>query len=218
MNDSQCMARLLASGVHDMRNVLAVIRESAGLAQDMAALAGAARPRGERLLAALTEVQSQILQGAALAEGMEFMAQAGGAENENAGPCDLARVCRIFCRMAARQARAAQMRLVSGENEEPVWAPVPPLEVLRSLLEIFDLCASVGGQVTLKFTAGRQQKAEGVIIEVVEGANADLALSALTGSPLLNGLRPGWQAVLMPWRDAGGRFFLSLAARDSESN
>lgn len=66
MNDSQCMARLLASGVHDMRNVLAVIRESAGLAQDMAALAGAALPRGERLLAALTEVQSQILQGAAL--------------------------------------------------------------------------------------------------------------------------------------------------------
>ena len=71
--------------------------------------------------------------------------------------------------------------------------------------------------MTLRFTAGRQQKAEGVIIEVVEGANADLALSALTGSPLLNGLRPGWQAVLMPWRDAGGRFFLSLAARDSES-
>ena len=109
------------------------------------------------------------------------------------------------------------MRLASGENEEPIWAPVPPLEVLRSLLEIFDLCASVGGQVTLRLTAGRQQKAEGVIIEVVEGANADLALSALTGSPLLNGLRPGWQAVLMPWRDAGGRFFLSLAARDSES-
>lgn len=30
MNESQCMARLLASAVHDMRNVLAVIRESAG--------------------------------------------------------------------------------------------------------------------------------------------------------------------------------------------
>ena len=56
-----------------------------------------------------------------------------------------------------------------------------------------------------------------MIIEVLEGVNADLALSALTGSPLLNGLRPGWQAVLMPWRDAGGRFFLSLAARDAES-
>ena len=36
MNTSQCTARLLASAVHDMRNVLAVIRESAGLAQDLA--------------------------------------------------------------------------------------------------------------------------------------------------------------------------------------
>ena len=30
MTDSQCMGRLLASATHDMRNVLAVIRESAG--------------------------------------------------------------------------------------------------------------------------------------------------------------------------------------------
>ena len=45
MNESQCMARLLASAVHDMRNVLAVIRESAGLAQDMVQLAaGADKP------------------------------------------------------------------------------------------------------------------------------------------------------------------------------
>ena len=35
MTDSQCMGRLLASATHDMRNVLAVIRESAGLAQDL---------------------------------------------------------------------------------------------------------------------------------------------------------------------------------------
>ena len=33
-----CMARLLASAVHDMRNILAVIRESAGLAQDLTSL------------------------------------------------------------------------------------------------------------------------------------------------------------------------------------
>ena len=51
MNTSQCTARLLASAVHDMRNVLAVIRESAGLAQDLAALAdsSAARTAGGAL-------------------------------------------------------------------------------------------------------------------------------------------------------------------------
>lgn len=218
MNDSQCTARLLASAVHDMRNVLAVIRESAGLAQDMVGLAAETLPKSERVFAALSEVQRQVAQGAALAEGMEYLAQAGGAESpESSGPCDLARVCRIFCRVAARRARAAQMRLICQESDEPVWAPVPALEVLRSLLEVFDLCASVGGQVELKLAAGRCRKTEGIVIEVRDGANRDLALSAMTGSPLLNGMRPGWQAALMPWRDSGQRFFLSLAARESEN-
>ena len=215
MNESQCMARLLASAVHDMRNVLAVIRESAGLAQDLATLAGGktvAAPGAERLSSALSEVQRSIIQGAALSEAMDFMAQAGGS----AGPCDLARVSRSFCLLAARQARAAQIQLTSGETEEPVWANVPPLAVLRSLLEVFDLCASVGGQVNLRLTAGRRQKEEGIIVEALEGANREMALAAMTGSPMLDGMRPGWRAVLMPWRDAGPRFFLSISACDSE--
>ena len=213
MNESQCMARLLASAVHDMRNVLAVIRESAGLAQDLAALAGGktvAAPGAERLSSALSEVQRSIIQGAALSEAMDFM------EPGSAGPCDLARVSRSFCLLAARQARAAQIQLTSGETEEPVWANVPPLAVLRSLLEVFDLCASVGGQVNLRLTAGRRQKEEGIIVEALEGANREMALAAMTGSPMLDGMRPGWRAVLMPWRDAGPRFFLSISACDSE--
>ena len=76
MNTSQCTARLLASAVHDMRNVLAVIRESAGLAQDLAAMADAPAARNvsgalagkQRLEAALAEAQRSVGQGAALAE------------------------------------------------------------------------------------------------------------------------------------------------------
>ena len=233
MNVSQCTAHLLASAVHDMRNVLAVIRESAGLAQDLAALASsspvssaggnaggsngpAAGP--QRLEAALAEVQRSVGQGAALAEAMDYLAQSGGAESgEHAGPCDLVRVCRSFCLLAARQARAAQIRLANGESAEPVWAAVPPMDVLRALLEIFDLCASVGGQVHLRFTAGRRQKEEGIVVEVLEGGNRELALAAMTGGPMLSGMRPGWRAALMPWREAEPRFFLSLSACDSDA-
>ena len=58
MTDSQCMGRLLASATHDMRNVLAVIRESAGLAQDMVQLAaGADKPADPRVIKALKEAQ-----------------------------------------------------------------------------------------------------------------------------------------------------------------
>ena len=113
MTDSQCMGRLLASATHDMRNVLAVIRESAGLAQDMVQLAaGADKPADPRVIKALKEAQQQILRGAALAECMEYLAQVSHSENENA-PCDLARVASTFCLMAARRARAVQMVLES---------------------------------------------------------------------------------------------------------
>ena len=50
----------------------------------------------------------------------------------------------------------------------------------------------------------------------MEGPNREMALSAMTGSPMLDGIRPGWRAVLMPWRDAGPKFFLSISACDSE--
>lgn len=126
MTDSQCMGRLLASATHDMRNVLAVIRESAGLAQDMVQLAaGADKPADPRVIKALKEAQQQILRGAALAECMEYLAQVSHSENENA-PCDLARVASTFCLMAARRARAVQMMLESADSEEPVWSAVPP--------------------------------------------------------------------------------------------
>ena len=65
-----------------MRNVLAVIRESAGLAQDLATLAGGktvAASGAERLSSALSEVQRSIIQGAALSEAMVTLAYSGVA-------------------------------------------------------------------------------------------------------------------------------------------
>ena len=55
-----------------------------------------------------------------------------------------------------------------------------------------------------------------LIVDAQEGPNREMALAAMTGSPMLDGIRPGWRAVLMPWREAGPRFFLSISACDSE--
>ncbi len=228
MNENPCMARLLASAVHDMRNILAVVRESAGLAQDIAAFAASQKASGDgaaapakgknRIAASLEEVQRAVQQGAALSEAMDYMAQAGGADGRNtSGPCDLTRACRSFQLLAARQARAVQMVLISGETEEPVWINVPALNVLCSLLEVFDLCAAVGGQVTLRFTAGRLHKHEGIIVDVLDGPNRDMVLAALTSAHMLSTMPPGWRAALMPWRDTGSRYFLSLVACETDN-
>lgn len=214
MKDVQCMGRLLASATHDMRNVLAVIRESAGLAADMIALAAekGGLEHGDRLAAAMREIQQQVIHGAELAEGMEYLAQAGVREDDaEAAPCDLARVTRLFCLMAARRARAVQMSMNWVDGDEPVWTEASVMDVWRSLLQLFDLCASVGGKVDLRLAAGVVRKQEGIIVEVTGGGNRDLVLSAMTGSPLLSDpLKPGWRARLTPWRDTGQRFFLSV--------
>ena len=123
MTDSQCMGRLLASATHDMRNVLAVIRESAGLAQDMVQLAaGADKPADPRVIKALKEAQQQILRGAALAECMEYLAQVSHSENENA-PCDLARVASTFCPAGPAPCRWC-WNLPTAKN--PYGPPCPP--------------------------------------------------------------------------------------------
>jgi hypothetical protein len=210
--------------VHDMRNILAVVRESTGLAQDIAGLVGTSRESGnaslgkERLRESLAEVQHAVRQAAALSEAMDYMAQAGGADTRNpAGPCDLVRVCRSFQLLAARQARSVQMPLKSGDTREPVWLNVPALVVLDALLELVDLCAAVGGQVTLCFTARRLQKKEGILVEVLDGPNREMVIAALTGVHMLSSTPSAWRAGLRPWHDSGSRYFLSIAESEVDS-
>ncbi|MBQ4567581.1 MAG: sensor histidine kinase [Desulfovibrio sp.] len=215
MSHTACMARLLASAVHDMRNILAVIRESAGLAQDITRFGDGSAASRKELEISLDEVRRQVVLAAQLAEGLEFMAQNGpprgslsqsGATGDKSNSCDLARVCRLFCRMAARQARAAQIRLECAENTEPVWMESRPMPVLHCLLDVLDSCVSVGGKVDLHLAATQQEGATGIAVRVSGGDNEALALSALTAC-----LRPIQGMTCARLLSTGpGTFFLVL--------
>lgn len=211
MSHNPCMARLLASAVHDMRNILAIIRESAGLAQDLAQLAKGGDSDRAELSSSLDEVRRQVLLAVQLAEGLEFIAQADMAGD--AASCDLARICSLFCRMAARQARAARIRLANGQCGEPVWAATPSMDVFQALLDVLDLCVSVGGKVELELAAGQQGGNPGIVLRVAGGDNAELALSAMTGSSAPGGRSGKRQANLLPGLGPGS-FFLAWQARE----
>lgn len=216
MNTAECMGRLMSSATHDMRNVLAVIRESAGLAQDMLHVSGTDLPGGRRLHTALEQVQEQVLRGAALAESMGNLAAcAPGCDDEdgeNAASCDVGRVIRDFCCMAARRGRACGLELTAHADADPVVAEAAALDIFRALLAVFDVCASVGGGVRLHFSPVRRGRGAGVMCEVErQGDNVDMVVSALTGCPLLTPDSNGWMARLVPWRDATARRFLLAA-------
>lgn len=222
MKDNMCISRLLASSLHDMRNVLAIIRESAGLAQDVSSLGGQAAGNAdgnrEILLSSLQSVQNSVVHGAALVEAMDDMAQLESQKNAPNPTCDLSRVCRSFCCMAARWARGVRIQLAAQESSEAVWAALPASAVYCALLDILDLCASVGGQVSLNFTAAHWNKKEGILVELVGGENLALVLAAMTGNPALESSAPDWQASLVSCHDAGQRFFLSLSAAGVAGN
>lgn len=211
MNEAECMGRLTASATHDLRNVLAAIRESVGLVQDILELPDPAG-RVDRMRKALRDVQQQVAHGAELAEGMAYLAQCG-AQGEGASAaetrCDLARVTRDFCRMAARRGKACALALEDMPPPEPILTDADPLEVFGALLGVFDACAAVGGGARVRLGAVRRGRATGILCEVdPEGTNVDMVISALTGCPLLHPENAGWAARLLPWRDAGARRFL----------
>ena len=84
MSDTTCLARLLSSAVHDLRNVLAVVRESSGLTADLLRLQEDV-PKRDRMLSALSEVQAQVARGALLASAMDLLAECGAAGKAGSG-------------------------------------------------------------------------------------------------------------------------------------
>ena len=71
MDRSECTSRLLASAMHELRNALAVIRESVGLASDVAriqargddAAGNISKEMKDRTVEGLEDVQRQVSRG-----------------------------------------------------------------------------------------------------------------------------------------------------------
>jgi hypothetical protein len=205
MNEKHCVQSLLASSTHDMRNVLAVIRESTGLVQDILRF-GDDLPNKERLLQALDEVQKQISKGALLTESVDCLAQ-NSTEHE-ASTCDGNKIAQAFCCMIARHAKAAHICCTATTAAQPVWINQHALTVLQSLLALFEHCAAAQGALNLHFKAARHEGKSGFYV-TAQGDAA--ALAALDTGANIQALPPHWATSLLPWREQDKqRFWLAL--------
>lgn len=220
--EDQSTARLLASSLHEMRNILAVIAESAGLARDVATFSAQdgtnTGPNAGMMDSALQGTQEGTENASRLVSAMEYMAQTCGPHAATDLSCNLDRACQGFCLMAKRWAKSVCIVLTSGAAQEPVWAALPVPVLHDALLEILDLCASVGGQVALNLTAGHWNKAEGIFVTLAGGDNVPLALSAMTGKTAFDASDGDYLVTLAPCPGENGasyRFFLSFAGTDA---
>lgn len=215
MDRKECTARLMASAMHEMRNALAVIRESVGLACDVERIrarggeAAAQIPKGmtARTVKDLDEVQNQVSRASEIADAVDCLSEAIDGENSEAS-CDLGLVVAMFCVLARRRARAFHMELCAEGPQEPVWCAQPAISVFVELLSIFDVCASAGGDVRVEFKALRRKQGNGVLISLTKGGDSmGLVISALTGCSRLLPDRGGWAAHLVPWGQGDQKHF-----------
>lgn len=173
MRDIECVGTLAASATHDLQNALAVIRESAGLMQDILHLAGDALPRGERMKALLATISDQVARGGELALCLNSLAHAWEEENG-----DLGRVIDEFVVLAARGGRMRGVTLEAGEHAA-VRSPLTGISLRRALLNTVSACADAGQGYRLRLTATRFNSEAGVLFELVCADDDGLPQSTL---------------------------------------
>lgn len=220
MDRSECTSRLLASAMHELRNALAVIRESVGLASDVAriqarggdAAGNISKEMKDRTVEGFEDVQRQVSRASELADAVDFLGEAVAAGESSGQQCDLSRVTAVFSVLARRRARSFHMEFVSESSDEPVWCAKPVMDVFMDLLGVFDICSSAGGDVKVGMKAMRRKDGAGILLTLIAGgASKDIVVSALTGTPSIMPDAGGWCDRLMIWnKDDKKHFWLSL--------
>jgi|GEM_PF-802796 len=103
MRDALFMGRMTAQATHEMQNILATIRESAGLMEDLLAMGGEGFAHAERFKKGLGVLAAQVERGMTLSEQLNYCAHApevcpAGSEVNDA----LRALAVLFTRIAAR--------------------------------------------------------------------------------------------------------------------
>ena len=137
----ECVGCLAASATHELQNALAVIRESAGLMQDLVSLCGEGLPHRDRLCTMLSLIQEQVARGGDLAWNLNRLAHAWEEDGESAR--ELSTVLEEFVALARRGCAMRGVQLSQGDGPA-VRVSAPGLALRASLLRAVRCCLGEG--------------------------------------------------------------------------
>jgi C4-dicarboxylate-specific signal transduction histidine kinase len=157
------MGKIAAGLAHEIKNVLAIIRESAGLVEDLAAI-GKSAPGDEKCVRALARVAEQVKRGVDIASTLNTFAH---LPDHALDRVDLRAAAQQAVTLSARFARLKGISLDTAVCDTPVMARTDPL-ALQALLflavdavmngietgDTLTLSVESGGTASIKITAG----------------------------------------------------------------
>ena len=145
------ISRINASLTHELRNVLAVIRETGGLLQDILSMQAPEKDTALRIQQGLGSIQDQVLRASGLLDRMNRFAHATDHEEES---LDLRETATAFFRLTERFCRMAQISL-DVETEGPeIRIRISRFYLFSALFQALESCLSLpeGSTVTVSFS------------------------------------------------------------------
>ena len=128
MRDAKLMGRLTASATHEMQNILATIRESSGLMEDLLAMSSEGFAHAERFKRGLTVLSEQVERGMMLTEQLNFCAH---APEESPAGADVNLAVRALVGLSRRHAARGKVNLVLAAGRSGLRTSLRAVEVME---------------------------------------------------------------------------------------
>lgn len=163
--------RITAAFTHDMKNVLAVIKESAGLMEDLLSLSqNAAFPHKDRFARTLATIQAQVKRGVDLSSRLNRFAH---SPDEDVATVDLNEILEQVVFLSGRFARLKEVSLSLKPHPQALPVVASPVGLQMAVFTCLECCwksVSGGGSVSLSVAQDKQE----VIITFACGGGADV--------------------------------------------
>jgi C4-dicarboxylate-specific signal transduction histidine kinase len=195
------IARMTASTTHELRNVLAVVKESAGLVEDLT-LATQRRQavNPDKFLQAARRIDAQVVRAADLLTSLNRLAHGLDHASE---AVDLVQQAHVVCLLYQRFARMRRLRLDVDATSEPRLVQANTLRIQMAIAAALDCCL-------------QQLPEDSEVTFQVGGRGPATALTVTGQAPSADPVPPpdraeGWQALLTLVEDLGGTVALTDA-------
>lgn len=135
--DAMTMGKLTAHATHEMQNILATIRESTGLMEDLLAMGSEGFAHAERFKKGMSVLGEQVERGMMLSEQLNFCAHA--PESLSAG-ADVNEAAKAMVGLSRRQAARSKVTLVLAAGRSGLRTSLRAIDVM-SLMGLALECA-----------------------------------------------------------------------------
>ena len=173
LSETAFMGKITAGVTHEMKNVLAIIRESAGLMEDLLSLAkDNSFEAGEKFLKILSRIGDQVTRGVELSNALNQFAH---GPDQPFATVDMNRLIDQLVFLCQRFALSKRLTLRSGAQDQPLPFRCEVLKAQMTIFRGIDLFLNVaepGAILIIRPTAREDNK---VAVEFLsEGSGIDI--------------------------------------------